>query len=101
MSNAADAPAFSAWSNWKQGSDRSVAVGAGELSIRIGACGDLLGVRAGDIQISQYRPGPNDPGISGLWLRRRQGSHIDAVPLLGVRSSSSFSIERGVATWRG
>lgn len=101
MSNAADAPAFSAWSNWKQGSDRSVAVGAGELSIRIGACGDLLGVRAGDIQISQYRPGPNDPGISGLWLRRRQGSHIDAVPLLGVRSSSRFAIERGVATWRG
>lgn len=59
----------------------------GKLSAQLTPHGDIAGFYAGDLQISQYVPSSQDPGMAGLWLRERRGNEISRVVALhGIRS---------------
>lgn len=74
---------------------------SGGMRIGITRSGAVSFVRVGDIQVSQYEPGPHDAPISGLWLRRRQGGRIDSLRLIGSCASADWRIRDGQVVWQG
>lgn len=66
---------------------QQLTLSSAKLRAQLTPHGDIAGFSAGDLQISQYVPSSQDPGMAGLWLRERQGNEISRVVALhGIRS---------------
>ncbi|MBU4213213.1 MAG: hypothetical protein KJ792_00995 [Actinobacteria bacterium] len=74
---------------------------AGDLRLELTLDGDLRAIRFGDLLVSQYVPGPHDAATGGLWLRRHRAGRVDALALVGARSTAQFELFDGAARWAG
>jgi 1,2-beta-oligoglucan phosphorylase len=89
------------WADWKQTQESDLSITNGDVRIVFTEFGDIASISSGELQISQYAPGAHDAGIAGIWLRRHDQSGIVSVPLIGVRSRSSWGLSPRTAVWEG
>ncbi|QGG57040.1 GH36-type glycosyl hydrolase domain-containing protein [Paenibacillus sp. B01] len=74
---------------------------AGRLRFAFLNSGDLQEASCGNILINQLPGNPIDGSLSNIYLRLHRESGIEAVPLLGIRSSSRLSRSGQSLTWEG
>ncbi|WP_316570858.1 GH36-type glycosyl hydrolase domain-containing protein [Neobacillus sp. YIM B06451] len=63
--------------------------------------GDLYFATHGEIMLNQVLGNPLDGSLNNLYLRFHEGSQIDAVPLLGIKSTCSVRHEGDAVVWQG
>lgn len=75
---------------------------AGDLSFELSTSGDVHAIRAGELLIGQFLPGPHDGSPSGVYLRRHRPEGIDVQQIVGSASAVTLveAGERRVA-WSG
>lgn len=75
----------------------------GGLTVRLTPAGDVAAITAPDDHlVDQYRVGPHDAGIAGLFLRRTAADGVvEHLALTGSRSGTTWSAGDGAARWTG
>lgn len=63
--------------------------------------GDLFELRVGDIMVNQVHSNVVDGSMNNIYLRIFDASGIHFTPLLGIHSSSTFSVGASSARWNG
>lgn len=81
--------------------DGKVVLQAGELTFSLLPSGDLYQATYGTTMINQLLTNPIDGALSNLFLRIHTGSGIEAVPMLGVHSSSVVTYGDNRMQWEG
>ncbi|WBL14647.1 GH36-type glycosyl hydrolase domain-containing protein [Sutcliffiella sp. NC1] len=74
---------------------------AGEISFTFLNSGDLFEANHGWVMINQLLGNPVDGSLNNLYLRLHRKEGMKVVPLLGVKSPSTFYVSEKAMTWKG
>ncbi|MBS4196065.1 GH36-type glycosyl hydrolase domain-containing protein [Lederbergia citri] len=81
--------------------DSTIKMNAGNVQFSFLNSGDLQVAASNHLMISQWIANPIDGSLNNIYLRFHEGEKIEAVPLLGVQSTSKFSYSDNQARWEG
>ncbi|NIK77133.1 cellobiose phosphorylase [Paenibacillus castaneae] len=81
--------------------DSNIHLQAGNLRFNFLNSGDLYEASHGNTLINQLLANPIDGSLNNVYLRLHRAAGIEAVPLLGIRSTSSLSFSEQGLAWEG
>ncbi|MCR2821141.1 GH36-type glycosyl hydrolase domain-containing protein [Lederbergia panacisoli] len=81
--------------------DSTIKMNAGSMQFSFLNSGDLHVATSNHLMISQWIANPLDGSLNNIYLRFHEDEKIEAIPLLGVQSTSTFSYSDNQASWEG
>ena len=81
--------------------DSTIKINAGNIQFSFLNSGDLHVATHNHLMINQWIANPFDGSLNNIYLRFHEHDQIEAVPLLGVQSSSLFYHSDTQVCWKG
>ncbi|MBS4223613.1 GH36-type glycosyl hydrolase domain-containing protein [Lederbergia citrea] len=81
--------------------DSIIKINAGNIQFSFLNSGDVHAATHNHLMLNQWFANPLDGSLNNIYLRFHENDHIEAIPLLGVQSSSLFYHSDEQVCWKG